>query len=91
MATSIDISVNMTKDHIKSKALNLAPKLKKDKSSKRRKVESLDEAQTKSVKLSDASTPGEEPAPAPKSKKNKSSKKIKAESLDEGPQIFVKP
>jgi RNA recognition motif-containing protein len=88
MATSIDISVNGIQDHIKSKASKSIPKIKKDKSVKKRKAELLDQVPQISVKPEDASTP--EPAPAPKSKKDKSSKKRKAESLNETPQTSSK-
>jgi RNA recognition motif-containing protein len=87
MATSIEVSANETKDNLKKRDSKSIPKLKrKEKSSKKRKAESLDEDSEKSVKLSDPSIPNEEPVPAPKLKKDKSSKKMKAESFDDAMQ-----
>jgi RNA recognition motif-containing protein len=59
MATSVSVSAVTVEKHLKSKGLELASKLKKDKPSKR-KAESLDKAAQKPVKLSDASTPDDE-------------------------------
>jgi RNA recognition motif-containing protein len=55
MATSGDISAKAAKDHI-SKGSKAALKIKKDKSSKKRKAGTLDEAPEKSVKVADASS-----------------------------------
>lgn len=85
MATSIDVSVNGAKDNLKSRDSKSMSKLKKEKSSKKRKAESLDEDSEKSIKLPDPAMPNEEPVPAPKLKKDKSSKKRKAELSDEVP------
>jgi RNA recognition motif-containing protein len=63
MATSVDISVLITKVQLKSKGSKSLSKPKKDKSSKR-KAESLDEVTEKSVKLSDTSSPNNEPISA---------------------------
>jgi RNA recognition motif-containing protein len=61
MATSVDISVITVEKHLKSKGSKSASKPKKDKSSKKRKAESLGEAPQKYVKLVDVSTPDDGP------------------------------
>jgi RNA recognition motif-containing protein len=86
MATSIDIAVTETSQPLKSEAPKLASKSKKDKTSKNKKSQLLNEVPEKSVNPEDASTPDNEVLSASKPRKNKSSKKRKAESLDEAPQ-----
>jgi RNA recognition motif-containing protein len=91
MPTLIDVAVAETSETLKSKAPKLASKSKRDKSSKNRKAEGLDEeVPEKSVKLAHASTPDDVALSAPKGKKDKPSKKRKAESLDEAPQESTK-
>jgi RNA recognition motif-containing protein len=90
MATPIVVAVAGTSETLKSKAPKLASKSKKDKPSKNRKGEGLDEVPEKSAKLAHASTPDDEALSAPKGKKDKPSKKRKAESLDEAPQKSTK-
>jgi RNA recognition motif-containing protein len=90
MATPIDVAVARTSETLKSKAPKLASKSKKDKPSKNRKAEALDEVPEKAVKLAHASTPGDEALSAPKGKKDNPSKKRKAASLDEAPQKSTK-
>ncbi|KAH8756162.1 putative RNA-binding protein rnp24 [Hyaloscypha finlandica] len=90
MATPIDVAVAGTSKTLKSKAPKLASKSKKDKPSKNRKAEGLDEVPEKAIKLAHASTPDDGALSAPKGKKDKPSKKRKAESLDEAPQKSTK-